>query len=154
MRSRVQEASDGNHDLPYEDVEATGAVENHAYRRLIEHVRTLYRRNDLTGPLPLGQVHSLALPFERYKLAFTPGLLSKVYKRKRNATEEDLLPDSVSVLGNEGCYVRSKDHKALGWFPEDDPDDNWWVPSGQVFYSPDTDDALAQELASAREHFF
>ena len=39
---------------------------------LIEHVRTLYRRDDLTGPLPLGEVESLALPFESYKLAFTP----------------------------------------------------------------------------------
>ena len=42
--------------------------------RLIEHVRTLYRRDDLTGPLALGQVESLALPFESYKLAFTPEL--------------------------------------------------------------------------------
>src|SRR4029453_8555311 len=31
--------------------------------RLIEHVRTLYRRNDLTGPLVLGEIQSLALPF-------------------------------------------------------------------------------------------
>src|SRR5262249_46324732 len=45
---------DGGHDLPYEDVAGAGATEAHPYRRLIEHVRTLYRRDDLTGPLGLG----------------------------------------------------------------------------------------------------
>ena len=45
--------------------------------RLIEHVRTLYRRDTLQGPLALGELHSLALPFESYKLAFTPELLSQ-----------------------------------------------------------------------------
>jgi len=37
----------------------------------------LYRKDDLTGLLPLGQLASLGLPGESYKLAFTPGLLSK-----------------------------------------------------------------------------
>src|SRR5207302_176676 len=50
-------------------------------KRLIEHVRTLYRSDDLgisqNDPLtllPLGIVQPLALPGESYKLAFTPGL--------------------------------------------------------------------------------
>src|SRR5262245_26180043 len=47
--------------------------------RLIEHVRTVYRRDDLTGPLGLGQINSLALPFESYKLAFTPDLAQQVF---------------------------------------------------------------------------
>ena len=36
-------------------------------KRLIDHVRTLYRKDDLTGPLPMGQMESLALPFESYR---------------------------------------------------------------------------------------
>ena len=48
-------------------------------KRLIEHVRTLFRRNDLDGALPLGELQSLAIPFETYKLAFTPGLVGQVY---------------------------------------------------------------------------
>jgi hypothetical protein len=79
MLSRVQQTGDGDHDLPYEDVAATGAVEDHPYRRLIENVRTLYRRNDLTGSLPLGQLQSRALPYESYRLAFTAGLLEQVF---------------------------------------------------------------------------
>jgi len=60
---------------------------------LVEHVRTLYRENDLTAGLPLGIVESLALPFESYKLVFTPGLLS-VYRRNG----QDLLPNPLNVL--------------------------------------------------------
>ena len=50
-----------------------------AQKRLIEHVRTRYRRNDLTDLLPLGALESLALPGESHKLAFTAGLLTQVY---------------------------------------------------------------------------
>jgi hypothetical protein len=47
--------------------------------RLIEHVRILYRRDDLIGPLALEEVQSLALPFESYKLAFTPQLAQQIF---------------------------------------------------------------------------
>jgi RHS repeat-associated protein len=101
-------------------------------RRLIEHTRTLYRRNDLGGPLPLGQLESLALPFEGYGLAFTPGLLQQVYADRV----------AEAMLVDEGGYVHSEG------------DDNWWIPSGRVFFSQNSDDVSAQELAAAREHFF
>ena len=50
-------------------------------KRLIEHVRTLYRSNDLTGRLPLGELRIAGAALESYKLAFTPGLFAKVYRR-------------------------------------------------------------------------
>ena len=50
-------------------------------RRLIERVRTLYLDNTLR-PLSRGQVDSLALPYETYRLAFTPGLFTQVYGTK------------------------------------------------------------------------
>ncbi|MGH9871286.1 MAG: SpvB/TcaC N-terminal domain-containing protein [Pyrinomonadaceae bacterium] len=101
-------------------------------KRLIEHVRTLYRRNDLTAPAPLGQLESLALPFENYKLAFTPGLISRVYGTRVANT----------MLADEGGYVHTEG------------DANWWIPSGQVFYSLGTGDNAAVELANAQAHFF
>jgi len=100
--------------------------------RLIERVRTLYRKNDLTGFLPLGELESLALPYESYKLAFTPDLVTQVYGSR--VTD--------AMLTNDGRYVHS----------EGDP--NWWIPSGQTFYSPNTDDIPVQELAFASLHFF
>jgi RHS repeat-associated protein len=101
-------------------------------RRPIEWVRTLYRRDDLTGPLPLGVLESLALPFESYKLAFTPGLVTQVY--------EGRVTDAM--LANDGGYVHSQGEAGS------------WIPSGQIFYSPDKTDDAAAEAAHARRHFF
>jgi len=33
-------------------------------------------------------------------------------------------------------------------------DVNWWVPSGQVFYSPGSSDPPSKESDHAKEHFF
>jgi RHS repeat-associated protein len=148
LAGKVTLASDGSHDLPYEDIYAQGATEAHPYRRLIEQVRTLYRKNDLSSALPLGTVESLALPLEGYKLAFVPGLLP-IYRRG----SETLLRDPASVL-HGGGYVLGDDKRTAGFFPPTDPDGRWWIPSGNVFYSPGRTDTAAQELAQARRHFF
>src|SRR5262249_14081070 len=101
-------------------------------KRLIEHVRTRYRANDLSALLPLGVLESLALPGETHKLAFTPGLLTQVYGN--SVTEV--------MLGIDGGYVHSEGEAT------------WWIPAGRVFYSPQVADPPAQELAFARQHFF
>ena len=131
MKALVQAAGDGQHDIPYEDINAQGATSSGPYRRLIEHVRTLYRRDDLSGPLLLGDVQSLALPFESYKLAFTPGLLA-VFSTKISAADATAL-----LTGTEGQYR------------DLDGDGRLWIPSGKVFFSPDP--ALA-DPAFARAH--
>jgi RHS repeat-associated protein len=143
LQRKVEAAGDGNHDLPHEDVTGLGARTKDPYRRLIERTRTLYRKNDLSGALLLGALESMAFPYERYRLAFTPGLLATVYQRPlQNQPRENLLPDFAGILGNEGGYV------------DLDGDGYWWAPSGRVFYSPGLSDAPAQELAYAQQHFF
>ncbi len=132
MLTKVQVAGDGSHDLSYEDVDALAAIENHPYRRLVEHLRTYFRSNNLAGRLSLGQVQSLALPYESCKLAFTPGLITKAYN--------DRVTDSM--LEQDGRYVHNEG------------DANWWIPSGKVFYSPYSSDTVIQELNYAREHFY
>ncbi len=92
----------------------------------------LYRRDDLTGPSPPGEVQSLALPFESYRLAFTQGLVTSIYGGR---VSEDM-------LAVEGRYVHS------------DGDADWWVPSGQIFYSTGSDDDAPTELNYAKAHFF
>src|SRR5262249_16449475 len=109
-------------------------------RRPIEWLRTLYRRDDLTGLLPLGELHSPGLPGQSYKLAFTPGLLAQTFQRPRQGQPpEALLPDPASMLGgqagNQGGYLRSQVLKADGRFPPRDADDHWWIPSGQPFFT-------------------
>lgn len=100
--------------------------------RLIEHARTVYRKNDLSAPLPLGQTESRASPYKSYTLALTPGLLTQVFGSRVTGI----------LLANEGRYVHSEG------------DLNWWIPSGRVFYSPGVGDTSAQEIANARQHFF
>ena len=140
-------------ELKYEELPTTDRQ-----RRLIEHVRTLYRTDDLVSLLPLGHLQSLALPGETYKLAFTPGLLTQIYRRPLsvvplpNSPPEVLLPGSVaSLLGST-----SPDG---GGYLDLDKNDHWWIPSGHVFFSttanvtnPATTAGI--ERGQARQHFF
>ncbi|BFU91260.1 MAG: hypothetical protein NTAFB01_24470 [Nitrospira sp.] len=142
LLTKVDQAGDGLHDLPYEDVSGAGATANHPYRRLIQQVRSLYRRDDLLGPLALGQVESLAIPFESYKLAFTPGLLAQVFQRNG----QPLLPNPSEVLSGQ--------RSDRGEYVDLDGNGRWWIPSGLMFLSPGTSDTPAQEIAYARQHFF
>ncbi|WP_213539891.1 SpvB/TcaC N-terminal domain-containing protein [Nitrosospira sp. NRS527] len=128
-------------------------------RRPIEWQRTLYRRDDLSGLLPLRDLQPLALPGESYKLAFTPGLLTLVFQRLHaGQPPEPLLPDPAAVLGgqagNRGGYLPSQALKADNRFPASDADDYWWIPSGQPFFSKNPVDSAATEQAQARQHFF
>src|SRR5208283_143502 len=142
MERRVAEASDGRHDLPYEDTNAAGAFGGDPCRRLFQRSRTLYRSDHLDRLLPLGRLESLALPGQAYQLAFTPGVIRDIYRRKiANQPATDLLPDPQPVL-REGGYV------------DLECDGHWWIPSGQIFYSPNEHDDAAAELAYARRHFF
>ncbi|MQM32923.1 SpvB/TcaC N-terminal domain-containing protein [Accumulibacter sp.] len=137
--------------------EATAAG-NHR-RRPIEWLRTLYRRDNLSGLLPLGEMESLALAGEGYRLAFTPGLLAQVFQRPHaGQPPEVLLPNLTDVLagqaGNRGGYLQSQTLKADGRFPASDPDDHWWISSGQTFFSTNSAESAAVELVQARQHFF
>jgi RHS repeat-associated protein len=149
MARNVTRAGDGRHDLPFDDHCAAGATEEHPYRRLLKRTRILFRKNNLRGCLPLGEIESRALPFEQYKLSFTPAALS-IYRRG----QENLLPDPPTVLQEQGRYVSGDHQKALGVFPHADPDGCWWLPSGRVFYSQNPVATSDEELANARTHFF
>lgn len=154
LQAKIQAASDGAHDLPYDDVDHAGAPTPAPYRRLLSHARTLYRGDDLTTALPFGQLQSRALPYAHYTLALTPGLLTQVYQRSVNGAVDNLLPDLGAVLGAEGGYLRSDEAITQGLFPASDPSGQWWAPSGRVYYSPNPTDTPAQELAYADAHFF
>ncbi len=116
-------------DLPFQDWDAGPADLPAPARRLITHTRVRYRRDDLSGPLPFGLLEPLALPYRSYRQAFTDSLVT------------DLYGDQVSdrMLTAAG-YIRNGK--------------SWWLPSGQVFYSPHNGDDPAAELGYARQHFF
>ncbi len=124
----------GSHDIPYEevstpDIEGTGTPAGLA-RRVVERTRTLYRKDDMSGLLPLGTAESHALPGESYQLALTPGLVTRIFgSRVTGAT-----------LAEAG-YLQ---------FPGGS---DWWIPSGRIFFSP-APATPADELAQARAHFY
>ena len=140
LSQQIASAGDGRHDLAYEVMNGTGAFGGAPCRRLFQRTRTVYRSNDLARLLPAGELQSLALPGEMYRLAFTPGVITGVFRRQESAVEH-LIPDARRVL-IEGGYV---DLEGNG---------HWWVPSGRVFYSAEPEDSSAVELAQAHEHFF
>src|SRR5205085_1803924 len=98
-------------EIPYEQTPTPDTLQ----KRLIAHARTYYRANDLSGPLPLGEFQSLALPFQTCRLAFTPGLLTAVHADK---LEE-------SMLTIDGRYIHTEG------------DAQWWIPSGRYIFTPD-----------------
>lgn len=118
--------------------------------RLIEQVRTLYRSETLTGLLPLGEVDSLALPGETYKLAFTADLLTDTYRRNG----ANLLPNDPTAVLQEGGYISGAEQYVAGLFPDNPAREHWWLPSGATFYHPDLHATAQQALAEAKQHFF
>ncbi len=94
--------------IPYE----AAADGRRLQRRLLERQRTRYCRDDLSGPLPFGEIESLALPWETYRQAFTPGLLEQVYGERVDA----------ELLRSEGGYVLDEGL--------------WWAPSGRLEHDP------------------
>lgn len=104
-----------------------------AQKRLIGRARTLYLKDNLSGPLPTATVESLALPYEIYKMAFTPGLLNNVYSTKIAG------PALLTTLANEGGYQNL------------DADGVWWIPSGHLFFSTDP---KAPNASFAKSHFY
>ncbi len=112
--AKVDEIAAAASEIAYE----TQPDAQKANKRLIEWLRTLYRKNDLSAFSPLGEVNSMALPGESYKLALTPGLLDILHTKASRAELTALL------LGPEAQY-RDLDGKG-----------EFWIPSGQIFYSP------------------
>jgi RHS repeat-associated protein len=95
-------------------------------KRLIEHIRSVFYNNDLTGALPLNRLHSRALPYESYQLAYTPALIANIYDTKVNA-----------ALMLEGKFTHSEG------------DNNWWIRSGTIQFI-----GAAETLVGAQNRFF
>ncbi len=148
VQTKAKQASDGAHDIPYENLNPTGLNAGEVYRRLLERTRTYYRPDDMGATagdpnslLALGTLETLALSGNSYKLAFTPGLISHVYQRSGTA----LLLAPASVLGSAAADG--------GGYVDLDGDGHWWVPSGRLFYFP-TVTTSASEKAEAVQNFY
>jgi RHS repeat-associated protein len=130
-------------EIPFEQENDSSAKQ----KRRVHQSRTLYRRDDLDGILPAGQIQPLALPGAEYSLCFTPGLLANVFKRQiANKPTEDLIPDPKRTLGGVG--------EQQAGYVDLDNNGRWWNPGGRVSFHSDPAATTVQELAEARSHFF
>ncbi|HEX9200978.1 MAG TPA: SpvB/TcaC N-terminal domain-containing protein [Acidobacteriaceae bacterium] len=148
MRTLVETASDGAHDIPFETTSPAGLNAAQPYRRLIARSRAYFRPDDLGASaadaralLPLGTVEPLAITGAAYKLAFTPGLIANVFRRAGSP----LLPAPASVLGSVAADG--------GGYADLDGDGNAWLYSGRLFFDANGP-SLALEGNTARQHFY
>ncbi|WP_051452129.1 SpvB/TcaC N-terminal domain-containing protein [Actinospica robiniae] len=93
-------------DVPFENVYTANHPSTSPTRRLLADVRMRYWADDLSAPLPLGQQGLRALPWQSYRRALTPGLLTAAYGSGFDA----------SVLTASGGYLAE--------------DGDWWIPTG------------------------
>ncbi len=96
-------------------------------KRLVEHVRMLFFKQDLSGALPFKQHNFLGLPYETYTLALTEGLLSAVIGDTKLVP---VLPDL-------------NDPAKSGYFIHGDTPGQYWIRSGIAGFADD-----------AAKHFF
>lgn len=105
-RQELRDGVAGAAALAYEE-EADGVT---LQRRLLSRTRTLFL-DDALAPLPAGHRGTLGLPYESYRLAFTPGVLNELYEGRVTAAEL-----------TAAAYV------------ELDADGSWWIPSGTAVF--------------------
>jgi RHS repeat-associated protein len=105
-------------------------------RRKIEHIRTIYQKDDLSdpdtdpNPLTLHELESKGFPYQNYQLAYTAGLFDHIYGSK---------VDFNDVNMEKGRFVHSEG------------DANWWIRSGWTQYFDDTD---GEDLEDAKARFY
>lgn len=114
----IQNAFNAATLIPYEAV-----PDGSRQKRTLKHSRTLFLKDDLSAPLPLGLMESLGLTYETYRLTLTATLLSAIYGTRV----------TPAFLG-EGAYVHSDDFKAQGLFPAGDANNEWWEHAGRAEY--------------------
>ncbi|KAJ2973538.1 hypothetical protein NQ176_g6551 [Zarea fungicola] len=127
----------GAFDIPFENFIGPYPSNNTVYRRLLKDGHSIYRKNDLTGPLPLGVVESLGLPWKNFQLSLTD------YQAQHYVDSGKIPSDQLQRILEEECNLTRVSGKP-----------GWWAPSGNAFYAANRDASPAEELREARQHFF
>ncbi|KAK4165588.1 YD repeat-containing protein [Cladorrhinum sp. PSN259] len=129
--------SSGKFDIPFENFDGPYPSSARPYRRMTKKSRSIYKRDDLTGPLPLGIIEPMMLAWKNHNFIFTDKQVQSFVDSGK------LKKDEVEALFRvEGAYTR---------FPDEQ---GWWSDTGLAFYSPNRDDSAEEELLHAKEGFY
>lgn len=105
-------AADQAQLISYEELPTSGLQ-----KRLIERVRVRYYDSEnLPNPLSFGSADTMALPYESYLLALTPGQIAETFNEQGERVTDAILA--------EGGYVQ---------LPQET---GWWIPSGRQVFDP------------------
>ena len=99
----------------------------------------------------MGEAESLALPHKTYQLVFTPGIIDEAFPQDPQDPDDPPIHITDALLRDEARYVKERDLIERGLFPPGSGEDNWWIPSGRAYFSPDPENP---DLEFARDHFY
>ncbi|OAR03093.1 hypothetical protein LLEC1_03147, partial [Akanthomyces lecanii] len=133
----VRRLASGTFDIPFENFTGPYASSTTTYRRLLKESCSIYRKNDLTGSLPLGVVESLSLPWKNFQLGLTDDQAQHYVKSGKISS--DKLNETLKTQCN---------------FARISGKSGWWAASGQAFFAVNRDATPVEELEQARCHFF
>ena len=140
-------------EIPYETAPDPAKIQ----KRLVSDTRTLYYKNDLSGPAPAGQTESLGLVFQTYKLAMTANFAQQVFVVGNSNPNKPTAPDLNSILSGKGAKGPGGYSNADGGYDNSQADANWWIPSIQALYSPvpqSPPNPFVQDATYAAKNFY
>ncbi|MDP1678679.1 MAG: SpvB/TcaC N-terminal domain-containing protein [Candidatus Nitrotoga sp.] len=124
--------ADAYHEQPRDD---------NARKRMIEWMRLLYFKDDLSGPEPFRTHAWQGLPYETYKLALTEPLLDAIFKDSSGTNKLD-----EPIDGTKTARDKLRDAKISGylngttlatWFQDLNTTGQYWMRSGIAGFAPD-----------------
>jgi YD repeat-containing protein len=110
-------------------------------KRQVEHSRTLFFKDDLSGPLPFTELGRLGLTYEGYTLALTNELLDAVYKEPAGKHKLDQAVDGATTardkLNNPTVSGYLSGPVLAGRFKDLDTTGQYWIRSGIAGFASD-----------------
>lgn len=122
------------------EIEYHIAATNGTQKRLIEHVKTKYLKDNLT-PLEFGVFDTIGLPFEYYQLAYTPDLVTDIYSKNGAQLQADGT-DVSDFIKDKGNFSEFSHNGLL--------DGLLWIRSGITHYKEN----IGEAIAHVKDRFF
>jgi RHS repeat-associated protein len=127
-------------DIPYQQIPNRITPE----KRLVEHARTLFFKENLVDPLPFGEHGRLGLNYEAYKLALTEELLDAVFTDSAANNKLDQAVEGVTTARAKlndpvvsgylsGTHLTDR----FSTIPASELAGQYWIRSGIAGFAPD-----------------
>jgi RHS repeat-associated protein len=117
--------------VAYQDRAADGVASS----RTVERTLSLFFKEDLSGPMPLGQANRLGLKFESYKCALTDSLLTAVLGQRFDGATRAALGENAALA----AFLPSGYQTDTALFATGAAAKQWWMRSGIAGFADGAD---------------